>query len=278
MAIEFRWHPEDFNSLVESCDRDDATPYILKYTPKNGVILEAGCGLGRYVEFLSGRGFNVVGVELSQEAVDAVMALAPHLDVRQGDVLELDFEDDSISGIMSLGVVEHFIAGPEKPLREMLRVLKPGSYAVITVPSFNLIRRIKYPYLSAINPVRIAKQSNTIRRLFGRKPISKQAPRRSTYRSGAIPYKYRHHSELDGFFEYIFSKQEFEEELRKVGFTIVESVPVALMDGIYHDSSKRIVPFRDWTFYPNSFAKALNDLLGKIPFCHNHMHLSVVRK
>ena len=281
MSIEFRWHPQDFNSLVESCERDTSTPYILKYMPKNGVVLEAGCGLGRYVEFLSRRGFNMVGVELSSETVDTVRTLAPHLDIRQGDISGLEFKDNSISGIISLGVVEHFAAGPEKPLREMFRVLKFGSYAVITVPSFNLIRRIKYnlgPYLSAINAVRIAKQYKIIRRLFGRKPITKRALRRFTYRPGVVPYKYRHQSELEGFFEYIFYNQEFEEELKKVGFTIVESIPIALMDGIYHDISKRTVRFRDWTFYPNLLAKVLNYVLEKIPFCHNHMHLCIVRK
>jgi len=249
--------------------------------PKNGMVLEAGCGLARYVEFLSRRGFTVVGVELSQDTVDTVTALAPHLDIRQGDVSELHFEDDSIAGIISLGVVEHFVAGPEKPLREMFRVLKPGSYGVITVPSFNLIRRIKYhlgPHLSVIHPVRTAKQSNTIRRLLGRKPINKRSPRRFTYLPGVVPHRYRHQSELDEFFEYVFSKQEFEEELGKVGFRIVESVPIALIDGIHHDISKRIVPVRDWTFYPNALAKGLNYMLGKIPFCHNHMHLCVVRK
>ena len=280
MSIEFSWRPEDFNSLVESCGRDTATPYILKYMPYNGVVLEAGCGLGRYVEFLLRRGFNIVGVELSQDTVDAVRALAPHLDVRRGDVSELDFEHDSISGIISLGVVEHFVAGPEKPLRETFRALKPGCYAVITVPSFNYIRRIKY-LLGPVNPVKIAKQSNTIRRLFGKKPINKRTSRRFVHCRGAVPYKYRHQLDwlkLDKFFEYVFSKQEFEEELGKVGFTIVESAPIALMDGIHHDISKRIVPFGDWTFYPNSLARALNYVLGRISFCHNHMHLCVVRK
>ena len=281
MSIEFRWRPEDFNSLVESCERDTATPYILKYMPKDGVVLEAGCGLARYVEFLSRRGFNVVGVELSQDTVDAVRALVPHLDIRQGDVSELDFENDSISGIISLGVVEHFVIGPEKPLREMFRVLNPGAYAVVTVPSFNHIRKVKYR-LDPINLVRIAKQSNTIRRILGKRPINMRTSRgRFVYRRGAVPYKHRRQLDqlqLEEFFEYVFSKQEFEVELREIGFTIVESVPIALMDGIYHDISKRIVPFRDWTFYPNSLAKALSAILGKISFCHNHMHLCVVRK
>jgi len=58
MSIEFHWRPGDFNSLVEPCDRDTATPYILEYMPKSGAVLEAGCGLGRYVEFLSRRGCN----------------------------------------------------------------------------------------------------------------------------------------------------------------------------------------------------------------------------
>jgi 2-polyprenyl-3-methyl-5-hydroxy-6-metoxy-1,4-benzoquinol methylase len=83
MSVEFHWESKDLHFLVESCARDTSTPYIPKYMPKEGLILEAGCGMGRYVEFLSRRGFNVLGIELSQDTVDMVSALVPHLDITQ---------------------------------------------------------------------------------------------------------------------------------------------------------------------------------------------------
>ena len=106
MSIEFCWRPEDFRSLVHSCDSDSSTQYILEYMPEDGMMVEAGCGLGRYVKFLSERGFDIVGIDLNNEAVAAVKKLAPELDVRQGNVLDLPFENESIAGILSLGVVD----------------------------------------------------------------------------------------------------------------------------------------------------------------------------
>ena len=42
-----------------------------------------------------------------------------------------------------MGVVEHFKSGPEDYLREANRILKRGGVAFISVPYFNLLRRIK---------------------------------------------------------------------------------------------------------------------------------------
>lgn len=281
MSIELHWKPQDFKNLVESCYRDTATPFILKYMPKNGKVLEAGCGLGRYLVYLSHRGFDVVGIELNQKAVDAVRTLSPKINIRHGDITQLEFENDSISGIISLGVVEHFISGPKIPLLEMLRVLKPGCYAIITVPSFNLVRKLKYyvhSHICSINPISVIKKSKTIRKLFGKEPVNKTGPHPLTYRSGVLPYKYKDTAQASSFFEYMFSPKEFHNELQQVGFTIVDSVPIAQMDGIYHDISKKIVPFKDWRFYPNLSARILNYILCIFPFCHNHMHLCIVRK
>jgi len=140
----FKWRAEDFNALVESCSRDEATPYILKYMPKTGKIVEAGCGLARFVVCLSEMGYDIEGIEISQETVDTIKRIRPDLNVKQRDITTLPYLDNSVSGIISLGVVEHFIDGPELALKEMRRALKPACYVVITVPSLNYIRKLKY--------------------------------------------------------------------------------------------------------------------------------------
>jgi ubiquinone/menaquinone biosynthesis C-methylase UbiE len=52
-----------------------------------------------------------------------------------GDVTKLPYNDNSISGYLSFGVIEHFIEGLQKALNEAFRVLRPGGIAIITTPS-----------------------------------------------------------------------------------------------------------------------------------------------
>lgn len=114
-----------------------------KYLPKKGKIIEAGCGLGYYVLALARRGYEIEGVEWSREAVRLIKKRYPRLKIKTGDVRKLKVKDGYYSGYISLGVVEHFRSGPEDYLREANRVLKKGGMVFISVPYFNLLRRIK---------------------------------------------------------------------------------------------------------------------------------------
>lgn len=117
-------------------------PFV-KYLPKAGKIIEAGCGLGYYVLALERRGYKIEGVEWSRKAVDLIKQRYPKLKVKTGDVRKLTVKDGYYSGYISLGVVEHFQSGPEDYLREVNRILRPGGVAFISVPHFNLLRRVK---------------------------------------------------------------------------------------------------------------------------------------
>ena len=278
ISTVFSWKPEEFDDLVRTCDRDNVTPYILGYLPKQGKNVDVGCGLGRYVRYLADRGYDIEGIEYNEETVRFVNQVAPDLNVSQGDALHLPYAEGTLDGILSLGVVEHFPAGCEEPLRELHRVLKPGGVMVITVPSFNIIRRIKkafywHEFNHFLNPVSIAKRSCVIRTFFGKAPL----PSRLSYnRRKCGPYEI--YPLFGEFFEYRLTKEEFEKALRDTGFLILESVPVAHMDGMFHEFGRIFVSFRNWEFFPSLFGRSLNRLLSKYPFFHNHMHLCVVKK
>jgi len=47
----------------------------------------------------------------------------------------MPFEDNSLSGYLSFGVMEHFIEGPKEAMDEMYRVMRPGGVAIITTPN-----------------------------------------------------------------------------------------------------------------------------------------------
>jgi ubiquinone/menaquinone biosynthesis C-methylase UbiE len=119
--------------------------WISKYTPRFGKTIEAGCGLGRYVFYFSRMGIDIEGVDFSQPTIDYLneWKVKNNFDVefKKGNILNLDYPGNSLSGYISLGVIEHFIEGPQKALAEAYRVLRPGGVAIISTPSvsFNIL-------------------------------------------------------------------------------------------------------------------------------------------
>jgi len=114
-----------------------------RWLPKDGPILEAGCGTATFVLGLRVRGWDAEGVDYAAETVRAVRRLFPDLPVRVGDITRLEVPDGYYAGYISLGVIEHRREGPEPYLREAWRVLRPGGIAFFSVPYLNPIRRLK---------------------------------------------------------------------------------------------------------------------------------------
>jgi len=136
------WDHDSVADHIELCDYETTLPLFLEYLPKDAAILDAGCGLARWVIYLRQRGYPVLGVDYAHVA----LAQARHSDgaipLFTGDTTKLPVRDESLGGIISLGVVEHVESGPVPALRELRRVLKPGGVALVAVPYNNLWRRI----------------------------------------------------------------------------------------------------------------------------------------
>jgi SAM-dependent methyltransferase len=114
-----------------------------KCLPVGSRILDAGCGLSQTVWGLSQAGYDAYGVDYAADTVRAVKQIAPELRVEEADVRALPFADAYFDGVWSLGVIEHFPDGFSAIIREMWRVLRPGGYAFVTVPSLSPLRRAK---------------------------------------------------------------------------------------------------------------------------------------
>jgi SAM-dependent methyltransferase len=116
---------------------------LQKYLPRDGKIIEAGSGTGWIVAALKNLGFDIEGVDYSEELVKQVLEFQPDLPIRLGNVLALDCPDNYYSGYVSLGVIEHRFDGPEPFLKEAYRVVKPNGVLCIAVPYFNFVRNSK---------------------------------------------------------------------------------------------------------------------------------------
>lgn len=116
---------------------------FLKYLPKEGLIIEAGCGTGHLAFTLQTLNYNIDGVEWAEKTVETVKNIDPTIPIRTGDVCNLDAPDEYYAAYISIGVVEHEQQGPQVFLEEAYRVLTPGGIMIITVPFFNTLRRLK---------------------------------------------------------------------------------------------------------------------------------------
>ncbi|HEY3176833.1 MAG TPA: class I SAM-dependent methyltransferase [Candidatus Polarisedimenticolia bacterium] len=145
IAAEFgaAWRTRTTRGEILMGDFYGGRPVILKYMPWTGPILEAGCGLGRYVFYLRKLGYDARGVEISEEALEECRRHAsrtgePEDLFQSGDVRGLDperFPTGSLAGYLSLGVVEHFIEGPQAAFAEAGRLLAPGGVALFCTPN-----------------------------------------------------------------------------------------------------------------------------------------------
>ncbi len=108
-----------FNTLVEEFVRCDG-PCL---------AVELGCGRGDTSLFFAKRGWQMVLLDISQLALDIAKRNFLEEDVSCLQVrAELDrapFNESKFDVVMSFGVLEHFV-DPVQPLREMVRILKPG--------------------------------------------------------------------------------------------------------------------------------------------------------
>ena len=111
--------------------------------PKTAHVLEIGCGAGFMTSALAKRGFIIEAIDHSQAMVDLTKEQARQkgilnqINACTGDIHELSYEDQTFDLIVALGVVP-WLHDFKKALTEIIRVIKPGGYAVLTMD--NILR------------------------------------------------------------------------------------------------------------------------------------------
>ncbi len=161
---ELNWSKVDHSAITEIFDYPRVkklTEIYLKYLPKDGLILEAGCGLGQWVGYLGSKGYNIVGIDYNESTISQAKGYNPALPLATADVRALPFKDNSIDSYLSFGVIEHFIEGPDAALMESYRVLRKNGTAIIVVPHRNIFTMIK-------SPITWLKRSDLLRKVLGK--------------------------------------------------------------------------------------------------------------
>jgi SAM-dependent methyltransferase len=158
----------------------------LRFLQKEQPVLEAGCGLGREVIRLDGRGYRIAGIDYAEEALHRIVAYRRGYRLAAGDVHHLPFRDGAFGSCLSFGVLEHFATGPAAALRETNRVLREGGVLVLILPYPNLVWRF----------LRLK------RKWAGEPPVR------------------------PGFYETTYTVRDLEDQLNGAGFQVVERHPI----------------------------------------------------
>jgi SAM-dependent methyltransferase len=98
-------------------------------------VLDAGCGVGYGSAFLGELAADVLGVDLSAEAIDYARARygSESVAFRVMDLAALDLPDGSFDAVCAFEVIEH-VPDPAAVLAELARVLRDGGTLIVSTP------------------------------------------------------------------------------------------------------------------------------------------------
>lgn len=142
---EFRW--KDLNAHVVAL-----VPMLKQCGARRA--LDLGCGAGRHTVFLAREGFQVFGVDIAENGLmhtrDWLARENLTAELKRGDIEEIPYPDEFFDAVISIYVIYHkTIAGMQRVVGEIYRVLKPGGLALISLQSK---RGYRYRFGEEIEP------------------------------------------------------------------------------------------------------------------------------
>ncbi len=103
-------------------------------------FLDLGCGIGRHTVLFAGNGFNTYDFDISKYGLDKIKEWLDSLNLsanlKEGDMLDLPYENDSFDCILCRNVISHQdTLGVKQIIKELYRVLKDNGEVYLTLGS-----------------------------------------------------------------------------------------------------------------------------------------------
>ena len=96
-------------------------------------VWDFGCGPGQTTKYLNNLGIEISGLDLSERMLEQAKALYPEIHFQKGNILKLEFKNETIAGIISFYSIVHFTKEQlEVACHEIFRVLQPGGILLLT--------------------------------------------------------------------------------------------------------------------------------------------------
>jgi SAM-dependent methyltransferase len=130
-SFGWQWHRYSNNQLDQSDEGFRKRTGVRPEELRGKLVLDVGCGMGRFAEVATRWGARVVGVDLSSACEVAASNLRERPFVAlQADVMELPFAPQSFDYIYSIGVLHH-TPNCETAFKSLPQYLKPGGTIAI---------------------------------------------------------------------------------------------------------------------------------------------------
>ena len=114
----------------------------LDIAPSNRRVFDLGCGNGSISNEVSKLGWDVTGIDASDEGITNAKATYPHLNLHQGSAYDdLTAVYGTFPALYSFEVVEHVYA-PRDYARTLFNLLEPGGTAIISTPYHGYLKNL----------------------------------------------------------------------------------------------------------------------------------------
>src|SRR6478672_6880654 len=102
-------------------------------------VFDLGCGVGRHITYLGGRGFRIAGSDISPTGVQRAYAACAErelaFDGRVCDMTALPWPDTTFDAALSTSTIHHALrADIQQAIDEVWRILKPGGLFLVDFP------------------------------------------------------------------------------------------------------------------------------------------------
>lgn len=96
-------------------------------------VWDFGCGPGNTTKYLKDLGIEISGLDLSEKILEQARTINPEIQFQKGNILDLEFENESIAGVVAFYAIVHFTEQQVGiAFREVFRVLQPGGIFLLT--------------------------------------------------------------------------------------------------------------------------------------------------
>lgn len=135
--------------MWETGSRKEIPPFFEKYVQAGSVVCDLGCGDGYGSLKLAKLGYDVTGIDVSEEMIHKAKELNTNTTAQfmKGDISTLPFTDHFFDAVLAINSLE-WTEQPLKVIKEIIRVVKPGGFACVGIlgptagPRINSYRRL----------------------------------------------------------------------------------------------------------------------------------------